>query len=446
MAESESGNSMSRRKECLRSIPARKINRRQVLRGMGVAISLPLLDAMWTGHTRADPIVQPSPRRMFCICTNMGMMPKFFWPEGSGRTYQASEYLKIIEAYRNDLTVFSGVSHPDVDGGHHAEISYLTAAPHPASGGFRNSISLDQYAAERIGVQTRFPFLTLQVGNESGSLSWTASGVKIPAEAKPSEVFKRLFVQGSSQEVAAQVSRLRDGRSVLDAVTNSARTLQQEVGAQDRNKLEQYFQSVRELEQRMVKTEEWEYRPKPAVNFEPPQDVDDRTQLIERTRLMFRMACLAIGTDSTRVVALTIDQNTNPKVSLPGVNEGHHSLTHHGYRQESVSQLKIIESAQMQVLGELLGELKSVSEAGHSLLDRTMVLYGSNLGNANSHDNKNLPILLAGGGFRHGQHLEFDRQNNYPLPNLFVSMLQRLGIETDRFASSSGTIRGLEMS
>lgn len=382
---------------------------------------------------------------MVCVCTNMGMMPKYFWPTGDGRDYKPSEYLSLIDKYRDHYTVFSGVSHPDVDGGHHAEISYLTAAPHPAAGGFKNSISLDQYAAERIGVQTRFPYITLNVGAENATLSWTASGVRIPAERKPSEVFKRLFVQGSQAEVDAQVQKLQDGRSVLDTVANRAKRLERSLGNYDREKVQQYFQSVRELEQRLLKAEEWEKRPKAKVDTEPPVDVTDPTELIVRTELMMRMIRLALETDSTRIVALAIDQNSNPKVNLPGVTQGHHSLTHHGNRNDSVDQLMTIETAQMKVFGDLLGSLQSVKEGDHSLLDRTMVLYGSNLGNANSHDNRNMPMILAGGGFQHGQHLAFDQKNNYPLPNLFVSMLRRLGIETDEFASSKGTMRGLEL-
>ncbi|HVJ69065.1 MAG TPA: DUF1552 domain-containing protein, partial [Caulifigura sp.] len=189
----------------------------------------------------------------------------------------------------------------------------------------------------------------------------------------------------------------------------------------------------------------WEHRPRPVTDAPPPTDIDDRNALIPRTRLMFDMARLAMEADGTRIITITIDENHNPKPNIPGVNLGHHSLTHHGHREETIAELKLIESAQMSVFGELLTGLKSLKEQGDSLLDRTMVLYGSNIGNANSHDNRNMPILLAGGGFRHGAHLAFDKQNNYPLPNLFVSMLQRMGVEVDRFASSTGTMRGLDL-
>ncbi len=239
--------------------------------------------------------------------------------------------------------------------------------------------------------------------------------------------------------------RLREGRSILDAVADRAKNLNRGLTTPDRDKLDQYFTSVRELEQRLVNNEEWEHRPKPKVDEPQPQDIDDQGALIERTRLMQDLARLAFATDSTRLITLKIDQNNNPKVNLPGVTQGHHSLTHHGKKKETVEELKTIETAQLDVFGELLASLKAETESGGNLLDHTMVLYGSNLGNANSHDNRNLPIILAGGGFKHGQTLAFDSEQNYPLPNLYVSLLQRLGVEADRFATSTGTIRGLEM-
>lgn len=432
----------------------RVLNRRSLLRGTGVAMALPMLEAMSPRFVRAGASDAPRvPRRMVCICSNMGFMPEYFWPKDfwtdqsekqkSNRT-TTSDYLSLLDEHRNDLTVFGGLAHPDVDGGHHAEISFLTAAPHPASSGFKNTISLDQYAAERVGIHTRLPYLSLNVGKENSSLSFTASGVRIPSEEKPSAVFRRLFVQGNAREVETKLQELRDGRSVLDAVAQRAKRLQRSVGRSDRQKLDQYFESVRELEGRLIKSEAWEQKPKPMVDAELPADIDDNSELIARTQLMQRMMQLSLQTDSTRIIALSIDQNANPKVNLPGVSQGHHSLTHHGHRDDSVEQLKIIESAQMQCFGDFLGSLKSVDEDGESLLDRTMVLMGSNLGNANSHDNSNLPIVLAGGGFRHGRDVAFDRKHNAPLPNLYLSMLQRMGIETDSFASSTGTMRGLE--
>ena len=420
------------------------LSRRSFLRGTGAMLSLPLLEAMLPRFTSAAATAA-APRRMIAICANMGIMPKFFTPTGDGRGYTLSPYLELIKEHRDEFTVFSGLSHPDVDGGHRAEVSFLTAAPHPGGAGFRNSISLDQFAAERMGVQTRFPSLALHVGARGSGLSWTSSGAEIPAEDRPSAAYQRLFVQGTPAAVQQQVRRLREGRSILDSVADRAKSMSQKLTAHDRSKLDQYFTSVRELEQRLVKAEAWEQQPKPQVTADMPADIEDSGAVIERTRLMFQIAHLALETDSTRIITLKIDENNNPRPTIPGVTHGHHSLTHHGSKPESVDELKLVETAQMQVFGELLTMLKGSQEQGHTLLDQTMALYGSNLGNANSHDNRNLPVILAGGGFKHGQHLAFDRVNNAPLPNLYVSMLQRLGIEAGKFATSTGTLRGLDV-
>jgi hypothetical protein len=402
-------------------------------------MALPLLDAMTpTFATEPAP-----PRRLIAIQTNQGILPQFFFPRGEGAAYEPSAYLEILRDHRSLTTVFSGVSHPEVDGGHVAEKCFLTAAPHPGRGGFRNTISLDQFAAERIGHLTRFPSLTLAVGTQ-GSISYTGAGVQIPGEDRPSQVYRRLFIQGTAREVEAQVARLQQGRSILDSVGARAADLQKRVGPDDRAKLDQYFTGVRELERRMHTAEDWERRPRPTVTVPAPADITDPGALVERTRAMFALARLAIQTDSSRLVTVFVSQNT-ARPNIEGVSEGTHPLTHHGQQPEKLAQLRLIESAQFQELATLLRGLREAREGSETLLDRTMVLYGTCLGNANAHTNANLPILLAGGGFRHVRHLAFDARRNYPLPNLFVSMLQRLGIEANRFATGTGTMRGLEM-
>ena len=420
------------------------LSRRTFLRAAGVSLALPWLDAMRPAVARSAENKRP-PRRMIAIQTNMGILPQFFFPQGAGKAYQSSPYLDLLSDFRADLTVFSGVSHPGVDGGHQAEKAFLTAAVHPGASGFKNSISLDQFAAERIGILTRFPSLTLAAGPEnSRSLSYTRSGVIIPAEKSPARLYEQLFMQGNEQQLKDRVRELREGRSILDFVGASARRLQSSLGARDRQRIDQYFTSVRELEGRLVRAEEWEHRPKPAVRVPQPKDFVDKNELVGALRLMYDMMRLAIETDSTRLVTLFLNTASCTPL-IEGVSHETHSLTHHGNRAEVLQELRRIETAEFEVLAELLGGLKTAEEEGQSLLDRTMVLYGTCMGSANAHSNTNLPMLLAGGGFRHGQHLVFDTQRNYPLPNLFVSMLQRLGIEADSFATSTGTMRGLEM-
>jgi hypothetical protein len=364
----------------------------------------------------------------------MGILPDFFFPEGTGTDYEASAYLKRLESHRKQMTVFSGVSLPGVTGAHAAERCFLTGTPHPERGGFRNGVSLDQFAAEQIGNQTRFPSLVLAMSNENPTLSYTRSGAPIPAEKSPRKLFEKLFVQGRADEVEARVESLKQGRSTLDFVGDQSRRLNRSLSPVDKRRMDQYLTAVRELEKRLQSAQEWEYRPKPKVEAKPPEDNKDPRQFVERSRMTFDVIKLALETDSSRIVSLFIDTTVI------------HNITHHGNRPEVLAELRGHEERQFDALNEFLTSLKATEEQGQSLLDSTMVLYGTCMGSANSHSNVNLPVLLAGGGFRHGQHLAFDTKNNYPLSNLYVSMLQRLGLETDKFSTGSGTMRGLEMS
>lgn len=434
----------------MKPIPAfvtgKALARRSFLRSAGVALALPLLDAMRPALAR-DRANDPIPRRFLGICNNLGLLADEFFPKQAGKDYPLSPYLSLLERHRKDFTVVSGVSHPDVDGGHPADICFLTAAPHPSSGGFRNTISLDQYIAEHIGAQTRFPSLTLGVNTPgTRSLSWTGAGVMIPCDEKPSEVYRKMFIQGNKAQVEAQVKKLELGQSILDAVAGQAKDLKATLPLRDQDRLEQYFDGVRDLERRLASGKQWELKPKPKAPCPPPQDVASPAEYMEKTRLMYDMARLAFESDSTRCVTLMLDSVNSPVLEIEGakISEGYHNLSHHGKSPAKLAQLRAIDQWHMKLLAGLFDGLKSVQEGGTALLDRTMVLYGSNLGNASTHVTTNLPILFAGGGFRHGQHLAFDRERNYPLPNLFVSMLQQMGIEADRFASSTGTLRGLE--
>jgi hypothetical protein len=426
------------------------LSRRHFLRGAGVLLGLPLLDAMVPAFARADT-KSLVPRRFFGICNNLGVLPEKFFPaaDSVGRDYTLSPYLEILKEFRSDFTVLNGVWHPDVDGGHPADVCFLSAAPKPASAGFRNTISLDQYVAERIGHLTRFPSLTLGVNVRGSrtSLSSTAAGVMIPCETSPSEVFKKLFLGGTPEEVQAQSRRLALGKSIMDSVADQTKRLQRNVGTRDRERLDQYFTGVRDLEQRLVQSAEWEKKPRPVVNVPPPTDVTDSREYMEKLRLMYDVAQLAFATDSTRNITMMLDGVSSPALKVEGksMSDGYHNLSHHGRNEQKLAEVEQIDREHMKLLAGHLSALKSHKEGTETLLDRTMILYGSNMGNANTHVTTNLPVLFAGGGFRHGQHLLFDRERNYPLPNLFVNILQQFGIEADKFASSTGTMRGLDV-
>lgn len=429
------------------STASSQLPRRTLLRGAGVTLSLPLLECMSPVFLRAGT-PQP-PRRMLIIANNLGVLPKPFFPQTAGRDYELSPYLSMLADFRQDFTVFSGLSHPGVTGGHSTDNCFLTAARGAFKSGFRNSISLDQFAAEKLGQVTRFPTLNLGVNIDKGnrSLSWTRDGVLLPAEDSAPKLYERMFVQGDQEAVARQLHKLESRGSILDTLLDETRRFTRTLANEDKARVDQYLTSVREVEERLQTARAWEQRPKPAAPQSAPADIQDKKLFFEKFDLMLATAQLALESDSTRIVTLMADAFFTPVYKLneqQTTTESYHGLSHHGQAEGKVKQLEETDRQQMLLLKKLLGQLAARKENGQRLLDQTMVLYGSNMGDANIHDNTNLPILLAGGGFRHGQHVVFRRDNNTPLCNLFVTMLQRMGVESEAFASSTGRVTGLE--
>ena len=255
-------------------IKNRSILRRTFLRGAGVALSLPLLDAMMPAVGRGQANARP-PRRMIAVQTNTGILPQNFFPTDAGRDYTLTPYLRFLEDFKDRMTVFSGVSHPAVDVPTRPKV-VSSAAPHPGGAGFRNSISVDQFAAERLGPATRFPSFVLDVNGEgTQGMSYSRSGVKIPGEKSPAALFRAMFVQGSTAEVEARVADLRRGRSLLDFVAEDARQLGKKVGPADRDRLDQYFNALRDLERQLEQTQAWTppgRRPPPGHWLTKPND------------------------------------------------------------------------------------------------------------------------------------------------------------------------------
>ena len=422
------------------------MTRRHFLRGLGVVLPLPTL----LQHASARP-AQHTAKRMLLISNNLGVIPGPFFPKQTGFNYTQSPLLKNLEAFRNEFTIFSGLSHPAVSGGHSTENCFLTGAKDPTGSGFRNTVSLDQYAIEHLGQRTRFPTLNLGVNIDRGnrSLSWSRDGALLPAEDKPSALFRKMFIQGSPREIERRLHSLKERGSILDTLRADAKRLQTRSGHEDKFRLDQYFTSIRELEKGLIVAEEWETRPKPTINHPEPKDILDRARFFPKLDLMLRMARLAFESDSTRIVTLMVDAFATPVFEISNEEKsltGYHDLSHHGQSPEKIRQLEKTDHRQMQTLAALFKQLRETREHNGSLLDTTMVLYGSNMGDANVHNCDNLPILLAGGRFKHGQHLAFDARNNPPLCRLFISMLQQMGIESDTFSSGHGTLPGLKIS
>lgn len=421
-----------------------RISRHFFLRGGGASLSLPLLSAMQGRSCRGADTASSIPRTVM-ICGGLGFHTPFLFPEQPGRDYESTPYLDLLADHRDQFTVFSGLSHPEQNGnnGHASEMTWLTSARRPGLAGFRNTISLDQALAAHLGGTTRLSSLCLS--NTGASLSWTGNGINLPAESSPSKLFRQLFIDGTDQEVRDQLAELRRGRSILDTVAQDASRLNGRLGQRDRQKLDEYFTAIRDLEERIGQSETWTTRPRPKVSYQEPQDVADRADIIARQKLMYDLMLLALQTDSTRVITLALGGMNAVPSNIPGVRTDWHNLSHHGQDDAKIAELRLIEEAEFIAFSGFLAQLREQQENDRSLLQNTAILFGSNLGNASSHSWRNLPILVVGGGYQHGAYVAHDADNNTPLANLFVALAQRMGLEIDRFGSSTASsVRGLE--
>lgn len=406
-------------------------DRRKFLKASGVLFALPMFESFGASEKELNPM------RMVCVNNNLGLIADNFVPTGTGSSYKPSRYLKFLQEFRNKFTSFSGVYHPECNGGHPPEKSFLTCAPNPNLGSFKNTVSLDQLAVDEVGNETRFPSLVL-ASNGGRSLSWTRAGVPIPGEDSPEKLYSKLFVNGTKEEVKQQMLRLKMGKSIMDKVYGEAKMVEKQMTASDREKFDEYMTSVRQVEKQMVRMQDWEKKPKPQVDYKKPKDVGGRGDVIAKSRLMFDLIHLALKTDSTRIVTMNM-QGHFIVPDVAEVDEGYHTLSHHGGKANKLAQMALIEDEQMKLLRDFLKKLNGEREGSKTLLDNTMVLYGSNMGNSSTHDNTNLPVILAGGNFRHGQHLAYDPKRNEHLANLFVQMLNGLGIDKESFGTSTAS-------
>lgn len=415
----------------------KQLSRRTTLQAGGVALGLPLLDAMSPAFAAQQ--TNTKAKRFIGISLSLGLHGPNLVPEQAGHKYKPSPYLKSLQDLRQDFTVVSGSSHPDVVGGHTAEGSIFSACPNTRGATSRNTISLDQLMAKHLGHETRFPSLVLNAGGSS-SPCYTENGAMIPAINDPVALFKKLFINDSKDEQKRKNELINRGRSIMDVVALEAKSLQKQLGAGDKAKLDEWFTSVNQLEKRLTANQAWIRRPKPKVKAKAPTDYD-RNNVVNTVEVMLEIMNLALQTDSTRFMTLHIAGNSIK--GIDGVTDSYHSLSHHGKDEDKLRQLAIVEQAILDHWGNFLRQLKQHPQQDKNLLDETMVLLTSNLGNASNHNNQNMPVLLAGGGFKHGQHLAFDQNKNYPLPKLYIKTLQQLGLPFDRFSTTKGTMKGL---
>ena len=438
------------------------LSRRHVLRAAGAAITLPLLDAMLPRGLAApstfkswdkSDVIQP---RLMCCYIPNGVNILEWMPADSGPSYTLSPTLKTLQEHRDDFTVLTGLGHPASQGGHSGADTWLTAANLKGKPGadYTNSLSIDQLAADRHGKQTRYP--SLQLGDMSGTgaaghshtLSFDLNGTPLPAENSPRRLFDRLFVAESAADRAATLKRYAERRSILDDVAAEAKSLDRKLGANDRRKLDEYLSSVRQTEKQVERLQSWIDRPKPNVVEtglqlgSKPGDGHDRPMWLD---VMLELAYLAFITDATRVITFEWSREAG---GYGGGGENHHELSHHGGDAGMLSKLAVIDQFHLSRLGRFLSLLKSTVEGDGHMLDRTMLLYGSgmNSGKGGDHSPKNLPTLVAGGhklGLKHGQHLAFDQDKHPPLANVLLTLAQKMGVETEKFADATGTLTGL---
>ncbi|WP_419195007.1 DUF1552 domain-containing protein [Novipirellula herctigrandis] len=409
------------------------LNRRKFLQGTGIALALPLMESRLS---RAEEKLDANLRRLVCIGNHLGYYPGNFFPETSGKNYKTSRTLKNIDAHRDDFTVFSNLD-DGMTGGHTGVKAFLSGIGKDEASGFPDkNMTIDQVAAEHVGAATRFPSIT--AGLENGTdLCWTRSGVRIPPVNNPARLFEALFVQSDAVSLSSQRTRLTHRASVLDALRESAGELESQLSAADRQKLDQYLTSVREVEKQLQISQAWLDKPKPASAIDPVAD-QERMHL-EEIPLFYDLMTLALQTDSTRVATFEIPMGFRTAELEVG---SYHGLSHHSKSEERLGQLQIVDAYLMTQFGYFLGKMKEAQ-----VFDHTAVVWGSGMGNGSSHSNRNLPVILAGGGMNHQGHVVCPAEDHkrVPLSNLWLSTLQWFGVESDRFGKSTGTFSPMEV-
>ncbi|MBP87399.1 MAG: hypothetical protein CMJ64_11865, partial [Planctomycetaceae bacterium] len=361
------------------------------------------------------------------------MNPGGFFPEQTGADYEMPALLKSLERHRRELTVFTNLDHPGVGGGHGCSNTLLNGVELKDTKDRPQRLhSLDQLLAENIGQTTRFPSLLLG----SGGISWSRAGITLPTTSSPEQVFAKLFVAENPKTKQRTRQFLAEDRSILDVVQQDAKRLNSRLAKADRDKLDQFLTSIRGVEMKLKRKADWIDVAKPKVRDTVIRGGDDDDTIVDlaypyNASVMYDLMVMALQTNSTNVICYG-HPGGNRLFPFDGITLGYHSLTHHGKRPELLRELTIIETFYARQFARFLTKLKETPDSrGQSLLESTVVMFGSGMGNASSHSSRNLPIMVAGGGFRHGNHHRFDRhgRDGRPLSDLFVTILQRLGIE-----------------
>ncbi|MEL6109926.1 MAG: DUF1552 domain-containing protein [Planctomycetota bacterium] len=407
-------------------------NRRHLLQGAGLALTLPAMESFASEVDRQTN----RPRRLVCVGNHLGFYPGHFFPKDAGTEYSPTSTLRPLAKHREDITVFSNLDH-ELNGGHKAVHGFLTGIKTEEAVGFpQKNISLDQAAAEHAGSATRFASVNTGIG-EGTDMCWTRAGVHVPPINRPALLFQALFVNSAQNEREAERRRLKDRASVLDALRESARDFNRNLSASDRDKLDQYLTSVRDVERRLQMSKQWIDRPKPTS----PIDIvaDEERKHIDEVELLYDLMALALQTDSTRVATLEIPLGFRTAELDLG---SYHGLSHHSKSEDRIAQLQIVESFLTAKLSNFISRLKEAK-----IFDDTLIVFGSGMSDGSIHSNRNLPVLLAGGGLDHLGHVvcPAEQHKRVPLSNLWLSVLNWFGTQSDQFGRSTGTFSAMEI-
>ena len=420
------------------------LNRRRFfLTSAGASLALPGLSSLVAKTANSLATVHATQgagigaRRFVAVGNLLGFQQKSFFPSIEGREYESTILLKPLESLRDKMTVYRGLDH-GIRGGHFAVHSFLSGVLHSEARDRKNgNVTIDQYLAEKVGNQTRCPSLT--VGSEGGihggcQLSWTRSGVRVPPITNPGDLFDRLFSNDSPKRRLERKGENRLQKSILDAVNDEAKGLSKKVNLEDREKLDEYFTSIRDVEKRIELRRRWADHPKPNAPLDKPANKNT----VDDLPILYELIALALQTDSTRIATLEVGGSFLPQ-NL-GIDKSYHSLSHHGNKADAITDLIKLETYQIEQYGKFLGRLQSIQDGEGTLLDSTSVLFGSGIGSGNSHTNSDLPVIVAGGGYKHGDFKKVESKglNKVRLCNLYVDLAQRMGVETDFFGNSTG--------
>lgn len=415
-----------------------------MLKTVGASLALPGLPSLLAKSTGGNSAVQATrgagigAQRFVAIGNLLGFQQKSIFPETTGKGYEETTLLKPLSENRKNMTLYRGLDH-GVKGGHFAVHSFLSGVLHSeAKNRADGNVTIDQFIADEVGVETRFPSLT--VGSEGGihggcQIAWTRSGIRVPPITGPADLFEKLFVDDSPERKSQRSTENHLQDSILDSVLEDANRLSKHVNREDKEKLDEYFSSIRDVEKRLQARKKWANEPKPKAPFEKPSN----SNTVEDLPMLYELIALALQTDSTRVATLEIGGCFLPQHL--GIDKSYHSMSHHGNDEETIAHLVTLETYQIEQFNTFLNRLNSIKDGDKTLLDSTAVIFGSGMGSGHSHTNSDLPIILAGGGYRHGEFRKVEGKgiNKVPLCNLYLEMAQRMGIESETFGTSTGT-------